>query len=32
LFDSASNDYNDDQDDMDLDSNDFGGGGDSDLA
>jgi uncharacterized protein len=30
LFDSASND--DDRDDMDLDSDDFGGDGDSDLA
>jgi hypothetical protein len=38
LFDSASNDdqasneYSNDQDDMDLDSDDFGGGGDSDFA
>jgi hypothetical protein len=30
--DQASNDYNDDQDDMDLDSDDLGGGGDSDSA
>jgi hypothetical protein len=38
LFDSASNDdqtsndYNDDGDDTDLDSDDFGGNGDSDVA
>jgi uncharacterized protein len=32
LFDSASNDYGDDQDDMDVDSDDFGGDDDSDYA
>jgi uncharacterized protein len=32
LFDSASNDDNDDHDDMDLDSDDFGGDGDSDTV
>ena len=30
--DQASNDYSDDHDDMDLDSDDFGGGGDGDYA
>lgn len=32
LFDSASNDYADDQDDTDVDSDNFGGDGDSDYA
>jgi hypothetical protein len=32
LFDSASNDYSDDQDDTDIDSDNFGGDGDSDYA
>jgi uncharacterized protein len=32
LFDSASNDHDDDHDDMDLDSDDFGSDGDSDYA
>ena len=32
FFDSASNDQDDEQDDMDLDSDDFGSGGDSDYA
>jgi uncharacterized protein len=30
LFDTASNDYGDDRDDMDMDSDDLGGDGDSD--